>query len=83
MKLSEEHRLIRDSVRRFTKNEIVPFAEQMDRNDYLQEDVFLKFGSLGILGITIPEEYEGAGGDLLSQVLITEELAKGSGGIGL
>jgi isovaleryl-CoA dehydrogenase len=83
MKLSEEHRLIRDSVRRFTKNEIIPFAEQMDRDDYLQEGIFLKFGSLGILGITIPEEYGGAGGDLLSQVLITEELAKGSGGVAL
>jgi isovaleryl-CoA dehydrogenase len=61
MKLSEEHSLIRDSVRRFTKNEIIPFAEQMDRDDYLQEDIFLKFGSLGILGITIPEEYGGYG----------------------
>lgn len=55
----------------------------MDRDDYLQEGIFLKFGSLGILGITIPEEYGGAGGDLLSQVLITEELAHGSGGIAL
>ena len=60
MKLSEEHRLIRDSVRRFTKNEIIPFAE-LDRDDYLQDDIFLKFGPLGILGITIPEEYGGTG----------------------
>ena len=83
MKLSEEHILIQGSVRRFTKNEIMPIAEQMDQEDYLPEDLFLKFGNLGILGITIPEEYGGAGGDPLSQVLISEELAKGSTGVAI
>jgi len=83
MKLSEEHILIQGSVRRFTKNEIMPIAEQMDQEDYLPEDLFLKFGNLGILGITIPEEYGGAGGDPLSQVLISEELAKGSAGVAI
>jgi len=83
MKLSEEHILIQGSVRRFTKNEIMPIAEQMDQEEYLPEDLFLKFGNLGILGITIPEEYGGAGGDPLSQVLISEELAKGSTGVAI
>jgi len=83
MKLSEEHTLIRDSVRKFTKNEIMPIADQMDRLENLPDDLFIKFGELGILGITIPEEYGGASGDPLSQVLITEELAKGSAGVAM
>lgn len=78
MELSEEHKLIRDSVRKFTEKEIVPIAEKMDREEYWPEDFFQKFGDLGILGPTIPEEYGGIGSDPLTQVLISEELSKGS-----
>ncbi len=79
MELSEEHIMIRETVRKFTEKEIIPIAEKMDRDDYFPEDFFKKWAELGILGITIPEEYGGIGADSLAQVLIAEELAKGSG----
>ena len=83
MELSEEHIMIRETVRKFTEKEIIPIAEKMDRDDYFPEDFFKKWAELGILGITIPEEYGGIGADPLAQVLIAEELAKGSGGVAI
>lgn len=83
MILSEEHALISETARKFTEKEISPIAEKMDREDDLPEDIFQKMGDLGVLGVTVPEKYGGAGGDFLSQALITEELAKGSGGVAL
>ncbi|MDY6851729.1 MAG: acyl-CoA dehydrogenase family protein, partial [Thermodesulfobacteriota bacterium] len=83
MKISEEHRLIQETVRKFTEKEVTPIAEKMDREEYWPEDFFKKMGELGILGPTISEEYGGVGGDALSQVLISEELAKGCMGVAI
>ena len=83
MELSEEQIMIRETVRKFTENEITPIAEKMDKEDYFPEYFFRKWGDLGILGVTIPEEYGGLGSDPLTQVIIGEELARGSGGIAL
>lgn len=83
MELSQEHLLLRDMVRSFTEKEIAPRADAMDREHHLPEDIFRKLGDLGVLGVTVPEEYGGSGSDVLSQVLIIEELAKGSGGVAL
>jgi len=83
MRIPEEHLLIRETVRKFTEKEIIPLAEKMDREDWWPEDFFRKWGELGILGPTIPEEYGGIGSDPLAQVLIIEELSKGGGGVGL
>ncbi|MFH1092270.1 MAG: acyl-CoA dehydrogenase family protein, partial [Pseudomonadota bacterium] len=83
MELSEEHRLIKEAVRRFTQNEITPLAEEIDRKDYFPPDFFKKCGELGFLGPTVSEEYGGLGSDPLTHVLIAEELAQGSGGLAL
>jgi isovaleryl-CoA dehydrogenase len=83
MQLSEEHIILRDMVRSFTEKEISPIADKLDREDYLPDDIFPKLGELGVLGVTVQEEYGGSGSDVLSQVLIIEELAKGSGGVAL
>ena len=83
MHLSEEHLILRDTVRRYTEEQIAPLAEKMDRESALPEGIFPKLGELGLLGATIPEEYGGAGGDPLAQVLIAEELAKGSAAIAI
>ncbi|MDY6851730.1 MAG: acyl-CoA dehydrogenase family protein [Thermodesulfobacteriota bacterium] len=83
MKLSEEHILIRDMVRKFAEKEITPIAEEMDKDEFFPDDLFEKFAELGILGATIPEEYGGSGFDVLAQVLIFEELGKSSAGISL
>ncbi|MHB8709919.1 MAG: acyl-CoA dehydrogenase family protein, partial [Desulfuromonadales bacterium] len=81
MHLSEEHVILRDTVRRFTDEQIVPHADRMDREGVLPEGLFRQLGELGVLGVTIPEEYGGAGFDVLAQVLIMEELARGSAAV--
>jgi len=83
MHLSEERLLIRESVRKFTEREIAPLAEKMDREELFPDGLFLKLGELGVLGVTVSEEFGGIGGDPLTHVLITEELAKGSGAVAL
>lgn len=83
MHLSEEHVILRDTIRRYTEGQITPHADRMDREGVLPEGLFRQLGELGILGATIPEEYGGAGGDPLAQVLITEELAKGSAAVAI
>ncbi|MBW1923157.1 MAG: acyl-CoA dehydrogenase family protein [Deltaproteobacteria bacterium] len=83
MEIPEEHRMIVETVRKFTEKEIVPLADKMDRENYWPGDLFPRLGELGVLGPTVPEQYGGIGSDPLAQVLITEELAKGSAGVAL
>lgn len=81
--MEEEHYLLRESVRKFANNEIAPLAEEIDRADEMPEDLFAKMGRLGILGITIPEEFGGAGSDLLAALIAAEELGRVSPAISL
>jgi isovaleryl-CoA dehydrogenase len=81
--LDEAHRMLRDVVHRFAANELAPIAAQIDRDDEMPPDMFRRLGDLGILGVTIPLEYGGAGADLLSGVLAIEELARASASIAL
>ena len=75
--LSEEHKLLSDTVYKFMLKEVAPHVEQIDREDrLLPEDLWIKLGRLGILGITIPESYGGGGFDLLAAVLASEQLAR-------
>lgn len=83
MDLTQEHLMIRETVRKLVEKEILPIAEMMDRESYFPQDFFVKAGQLGLLGVTVPEEYGGSGLDPLSQVLIMEEIGKGSVGLGI
>jgi isovaleryl-CoA dehydrogenase len=74
--LSPEHKMLSDTVYKFMLKEIEPLAEEIDREDKLPEGIWQKLGELGIMGITIPEEYGGGGFDLLSAVLATEQVAR-------
>lgn len=75
-RLSEEHRMLRDTVYQFAMKEIWPIAEKIDREDRFPDNLFLRLGELGILGITIPETYGGAQFDLLAGVIVSEELSR-------
>ncbi|GLV57742.1 acyl-CoA dehydrogenase [Dictyobacter sp. S3.2.2.5] len=75
--LNEEQTDIRDMVRRFTTQEITPHAEQWDEQDYFPREVFVKMAELGLLGMTVPEEYGGIMLDRQSCALVYEELARG------
>jgi isovaleryl-CoA dehydrogenase len=74
--LPEDHYMLLESIRKFAKKEVAPFAEQIDEEDRFPIDAFRKLGELGFLGVTIPEDYGGVGSDALAQVIVLEELAR-------
>jgi len=81
VELDEDQRLLRETIRRFVEKEVVPKAEEIDHEDRFPRDLFLELGKLGLLGMTIPEKYGGSGSGLLSQAIVTEELARSSAGL--
>jgi short-chain 2-methylacyl-CoA dehydrogenase len=74
--LSDEHRLFRTTVREFAEGEIAPQAEALDREGRFPVDLVAKAAELGLMGIPIPAEWEGAGADTLAYAIAIEELAR-------
>ena len=74
--LSDEQRLLRDTVRDFAQAEVKPVAEELDRTKTFPYAIVEKLGGLGLMGIPFPQEYGGGGADTLSYVLAVEELAR-------
>ena len=74
--LTDEHRLLRDTVRDFARQEVAPVAEELDRTKAFPYEIVAKLGELGLMGIPFPEEYGGGGADTLSYALAVEELAR-------
>ena len=64
--LSDDHQLIRSTVREFAEGEIAPVAEELDREKRFPYAIVEQLGELGLMGIPFPEEYGGAGGDSLA-----------------
>ena len=81
--LDDSHRMLRDTVRAFATRELAPIAAEIDRDDRMPPDIFSRLGALGILGVTIPPEYGGAGADLLAGLIAIEELARVSASVAL
>src|SRR6266478_7306814 len=75
--LSDEQRLLQDTVRRFVDDRILPNAVENDINHHLDLGAIEGMAELGILGIVIPEEYGGAGLDFVSEALACEEIERG------
>ncbi len=74
--LSEEHELIRRTVRDFAVERVTPVAEELDREHRFPYDLVRELAGLGLMGMTIPEEYGGAGTDTLSYAIAVEELTR-------
>ena len=74
--LSDDHRLIQETVRDFARNEVAPVAEELDREKRFPYEIVEKLGDLGLMGIPFPEEYGGAGGDSLAYAIAVEELTR-------
>ena len=72
---TDEHALLRQTLRDFVRKEVEPQAEAHDRDATLNTELLRKLGELGVLGLTIPEDAGGAGMDALAAVLVHEELA--------
>ena len=75
--LDDEQSDIRDTVRRFTEQEITPNAEAWDEQAYFPRDIYTKMGELGLMGMATPEMYGGSALSRLTGALVYEELAKG------
>jgi len=80
---TEEQQMIRKMVRDFAENEIRPIAKEMDASEEFPWDVIRKMGSLGLMGLTIPEEYGGAGADTITYAIAVEEVSRVSGSVGI
>jgi len=74
--LSEEHELLRRTVRDFAVSRVAPAAEELDREARFPYELVSEMAELGLMGIPIPEEYGGAGADTLSYALAIEELTR-------
>ena len=83
MELSEEHKMIKETASSFAEKEIQPIADEIDRKDEFPVELFERFASVGLLGVIIPEDYGGVGSDILSQVIIMEEIAKRSAAVAM
>jgi alkylation response protein AidB-like acyl-CoA dehydrogenase len=79
----EEHRLIRETVRDFCDEEVAPIAQEIEDDHRFPAEIFDQLADLDVLGVPIDEEWGGLGGDQLMYALVTEELGRVSGSIGL
>ena len=74
--LTDEQRLLRDTVRAFAREEVAPVAEELDREKRFPYELVAKMGELGLMGIPFPEDHGGGGADTLAYTMAIEELAR-------
>jgi isovaleryl-CoA dehydrogenase len=81
--LGEDIAMLRESLQQFTAAEIAPRATAIDRDDQFPADLWRKFGDLGLLGITVSQDYGGSDMGYLAHIVAIEELSRGSAAVGL
>ncbi len=72
--LNDEQRMIQESVRKFAREKILPYARDWDRQGFFPRELLREMGALGYLGVPVPEEYGGAGLDYISEAIVFEEI---------
>ncbi|MDP3842259.1 MAG: acyl-CoA dehydrogenase family protein [Oxalobacteraceae bacterium] len=80
MVLSEQHQMIRDALRAFSQERLLPNAARWDKEHHFPKEELKELAALGAFGVAVPEELGGAGLDYLSLALVLEEIAAGDGG---
>ena len=83
IKLNEEVDLLRESVRQFAEKYIAPIAADVDRSNEFPQHLWRELGDLGLLGMTVPEEYGGSGMSYLAHLVTVEEISRASASLGL
>jgi len=81
--LGEQAEMIRDAVAGFAQREIAPLAAEIDRTNQFPRQLWPKLGELGLLGLTVEEEYGGTGLGYLEHVVAVEEISRASASVGL
>lgn len=81
VELTEEHKMLRDMVRKFADNEIAPRADKDENEHHFQRDLVEQMAELGLFGCPVPEEYGGNGMGYLAHALVTEEIGRASGSL--
>lgn len=81
LELSEEQSAVQQLAQDFVRREISPYVVEWDRAESVDRSLVRKLGEVGFLGLTVPEEYGGSGGDHLSYCLVTEELGRGDSSV--
>ena len=81
--LTQEQQMVKEMVRDFSKNEIAPYAQEIDATGRFPIETFLKMGALGLMGIPISKDYGGSGGDTVSYAIAVEEIGRACGSTGL
>ena len=81
--LGEDVNALRDMVHRWAQDRVKPIAAEVDRTNDFPAELWREMGDLGLLGITVPEEYGGAGMSYLAHVVATEEIARASASVSL
>ncbi|MBW2117568.1 MAG: acyl-CoA dehydrogenase family protein [Deltaproteobacteria bacterium] len=79
--LSEEHKILQTTIRRFAENEVRPLVEEYSEKEQFPEIVLQRCCELGLLGVLIPEEYGGTGPDPVGACIFMEEISRVDGGI--
>ena len=80
---TEEHAMLREMIRDFVESEVEPQAHEHDKHERFNLELFRMLGEYGLLGITVPEEYGGAGLDATAAVIAHEEISASDPGFGL
>ena len=83
LKLTEDQRMLQEMVRDFAKNEVAPKAEHIDRTGEYPKEIIAKLAELGIMGVEVPTEWDGAGMDPLCYAIAIEELSAASAAVGV
>lgn len=81
--LSQDHKVLQSAVRDFVEKEIKPIAMKIDEEHMIPDDLVRKMGEMGFMGSYLPEQYGGAGLDMLSYAIVVEEVSKACGSSGV
>ena len=81
--LTEQQRLFQKVIREFCEKELKPIASKIDKEEYFPFDFYKKAGKMGLMGMTVPQEYGGAGIDKVSYMIALEEISRFCGSTGL
>ena len=82
-KLTSEQKLFQKTIREFCNKEIKPIAEKIDHEEYFPEKLYKKMGQMGLMGMTVPQKYGGAGIDRMSYMMALEEISRVCGSTGI